>query len=41
MYHKKKGGISASLSADEYKSEALSARLTLLERFPDLLLECI
>lgn len=37
MYHKKKGGISASLSADEYKSEALSARLTLLDRFPDLL----
>eukprot|EP00438_Fugacium_kawagutii_P028589 Skav226681 [mRNA] locus=scaffold3971:30654:34038:- [translate_table: standard] len=37
MYHKKKGGISASLSAEEYKAEAKAARLALLARFHHLL----
>eukprot|EP00434_Breviolum_minutum_P043344 symbB.v1.2.038629.t2/scaffold6089.1/size21010/1 len=31
IYHKSKGGISASLSAEEFKSEALAARLALLK----------
>lgn len=35
MYHKRKGGISASLSAEAYKAEASNARAALLERFPE------
>ncbi len=41
IYHKSKGGISASLSAEEFKSEALAARLALLKRFPQLLPGCM
>ena len=38
LFHRKKGGISASLSADAFAAEAAEARLALLQRFPVLLL---
>eukprot|EP00931_Biecheleriopsis_adriatica_P115497 TRINITY_DN91288_c0_g1_i1.p1 TRINITY_DN91288_c0_g1~~TRINITY_DN91288_c0_g1_i1.p1 ORF type:complete len:372 (-),score=74.31 TRINITY_DN91288_c0_g1_i1:53-1126(-) len=37
MFHRRKGGISASLTAEAYAKEADAARLALLTRFPDLL----
>lgn len=37
MYHKRKGGISASLSAEDYKAESSAARSALLQRFPQQL----
>ncbi|CAJ1386786.1 unnamed protein product [Effrenium voratum] len=37
LFHRKKGGISASLSADGFAAEAAEARLALLQRFPVLL----
>jgi len=37
MFHRRKGGISASLGAEAYSREAAAARAALLRRFPELL----